>query len=102
MSSNPFEVGLAEWQPASWACTGRSNCGKCGSPSRQLHRRDCLTSDGEWQEGSTMEALAFAVHHKLDSRVGSEFLALDSAPEWRRRLLYLSAIGRPWARMTDS
>jgi len=26
----------------------------------------CLTSDGEWQEGSTWEALIFACHHKLD------------------------------------
>ncbi len=25
----------------------------------------CLTSDGEWQEGSTWEALIFAHHHKL-------------------------------------
>jgi transketolase len=25
----------------------------------------CLTSDGEWQEGSTLEALIFAVHHNL-------------------------------------
>lgn len=25
----------------------------------------CLTSDGEWQEGSTWEALIFASHHKL-------------------------------------
>ena len=25
----------------------------------------CLTSDGEWQEGSTWEALIFAQHHKL-------------------------------------
>jgi transketolase len=25
----------------------------------------CLTSDGEWQEGSTWEALIFAAHHKL-------------------------------------
>jgi transketolase len=25
----------------------------------------CLTSDGEWQEGSTWEALIFATHHKL-------------------------------------
>ncbi len=25
----------------------------------------CLTSDGEWQEGSTFEALIFAAHHKL-------------------------------------
>ncbi|MCG2593055.1 thiamine pyrophosphate-dependent enzyme [Ramlibacter sp. XY19] len=25
----------------------------------------CLTSDGEWQEGSTWEALIFACHHKL-------------------------------------
>lgn len=27
----------------------------------------CLTSEGEWQEGSTWEALAFAVHHQLDN-----------------------------------
>jgi transketolase len=25
----------------------------------------CLTSDGEWQEGSTWEALVFACHHRL-------------------------------------
>jgi transketolase len=27
----------------------------------------CLTSDGEWQEGSTWEALIFAAHHGLDN-----------------------------------
>ena len=27
----------------------------------------CLTSDGEWQEGSTWEALIFACHHQLDN-----------------------------------
>lgn len=27
----------------------------------------CLTSDGEWQEGSTWEALIFACHHKLNN-----------------------------------
>ena len=27
----------------------------------------CLTSDGEWQEGSTWEALIFACHHRLSS-----------------------------------
>lgn len=27
----------------------------------------CLTSDGEWQEGSTWEALIFAVHHRLNN-----------------------------------
>jgi len=27
----------------------------------------CLTSDGEWQEGSTWEALIFSCHHKLDN-----------------------------------
>lgn len=26
-----------------------------------------LTSDGEWQEGATLEALIFAVHHRLDN-----------------------------------
>lgn len=27
----------------------------------------CMTSDGEWQEGSTWEALIFACHHKLSN-----------------------------------
>jgi transketolase len=27
----------------------------------------CITSDGEWQEGSTWEALIFAVHNKLNN-----------------------------------
>jgi len=31
------------------------------------HRVFCLTSDGEWQEGATFEALIFAVHHRLDN-----------------------------------
>jgi len=30
-------------------------------------RAYCLTSDGEWQEGSTLEALIFACHHRLDN-----------------------------------
>jgi len=29
----------------------------------------CLTSDGEWQEGSTLEAAIFARHHRLDNLV---------------------------------
>ena len=29
----------------------------------------CMTSDGEWQEGSTWEALIFACHHRLITRV---------------------------------
>ena len=32
-----------------------------GSDTRVI----CLTSDGEWQEGSTWEALIFACHHRL-------------------------------------
>jgi len=30
-------------------------------------RTICLTSDGEWQEGSTWEALIFAAHHRLSN-----------------------------------
>ena len=30
-----------------------------------LNRVICMTSDGEWQEGSTWEALIFACHHNL-------------------------------------
>jgi transketolase len=29
------------------------------------HRTYCITSDGEWQEGSTWEALIFLSHHRL-------------------------------------
>ncbi len=29
----------------------------------------CLTSDGEWQEGSTLEAAIFATHHRLENLV---------------------------------
>ena len=39
--------------------------------SRKMKRANdrvyCLTSDGEWQEGSTWEALFFAIHHQLDN-----------------------------------
>ena len=34
-----------------------------GAPGRVF----CLTSDGEWEEGSNWEALIFAVHQKLES-----------------------------------
>ncbi len=34
---------------------------------RKKGRIFCLTSDGEWQEGSTWEALFFACHHNLDN-----------------------------------
>jgi len=34
---------------------------------KQNFRVVCMTSDGEWQEGSTWEALVFACHHKLDN-----------------------------------
>ncbi len=55
----------------------------------------CLTSDGEWQEGSTWEALIFAAHHKLANlRVlvdhntlqgfGSTADVASMAPLWKR------------------
>jgi transketolase len=34
-----------------------------GRPGRVI----CLTSDGEWQAGSTLEALIFAAHNRLDN-----------------------------------
>ena len=40
---------------------------KAAKLKRRTHRVFCLTSDGEWQEGSTLEALIFAAHHKLDN-----------------------------------
>lgn len=36
-----------------------------GKPGRVF----CVTSDGEWNEGSTWEALHFAAHHRLDNLV---------------------------------
>lgn len=35
--------------------------------SKKFSRSFCITSDGEWQEGSTWEALIFAQHHKLNN-----------------------------------
>ena len=34
---------------------------------RANRRVFCLTSDGEWQEGSTLEAAIFSVHHRFDN-----------------------------------
>ena len=55
----------------------------------------CLTSDGEWQEGSTWEALIFAIHHKLNNLVimvdhnelqgfGSTANVASMSPLWKR------------------
>lgn len=55
----------------------------------------CLTSDGEWQEGSTWEALIFASHHKLANLVvmvdhnnlqgfGSTTEVASMSPLWER------------------
>lgn len=41
---------------------GLALAAKYKNASRQIY---CLCSDGEWQEGSCWEALAFAVHHQL-------------------------------------
>ena len=55
----------------------------------------CLTSDGEWQEGSTWEALIFACHHRLDNLCvlvdhnnlqgfGSTAAVASMSPLWER------------------
>lgn len=55
----------------------------------------CLTSDGEWQEGSTWEALIFIAHHKLTNLVvlvdhnelqgfGSTAEVASMSPLWQR------------------
>jgi transketolase len=55
----------------------------------------CITSDGEWQEGSTWEALIFAAHHKLANLVvlvdhnnlqgfGSTAEVASMSPLWER------------------
>jgi len=55
----------------------------------------CLTSDGEWQEGSTWEALIFAAHHRLANLTiivdhnglqgfGSTDAIASMSPLWKR------------------
>ena len=50
----------------------------------QLKRSDarvvCLTSDGEWQEGSTWEGLIFASHHRLNNLTTMGFRDSDRPP----------------------
>jgi len=43
---------------------GLALAAKYQKSGRQIY---CLCSDGEWQEGSCWEALAFSVHHKLNN-----------------------------------
>ncbi len=38
-----------------------------GRSSPSVDHVYCVTSDGEWQEGSTWEALLFSAHHRLDN-----------------------------------
>ena len=60
-ASIPLATGsLGHGLPAACgiALASRLRAGACG-------RVFCLTSDGEWQEGSNWEALAFARHHRL-------------------------------------
>lgn len=56
----PFGTGSLGHGPslAAGLALGRRLAGRPG-------RVFCLTSDGEWQEGSTWEALAFVHHHRL-------------------------------------
>jgi transketolase len=62
-----------------------------GAPGRVI----CLTSDGEWQEGSTWEALIFACHRRLSNLTvlvdhnglqgfGSTHDVASMAPLWER------------------
>jgi transketolase len=55
----------------------------------------CLTSDGEWQEGSTWEGLIFASHHRLNNLTilvdhnglqgfGSTAEVASMSPLWKR------------------
>ncbi|MES9903755.1 MAG: transketolase [Sedimenticola sp.] len=44
--------------------SGLALAAKHKNSDRQIY---CLCSDGEWQEGSCWEALAFAVHHQLNN-----------------------------------
>lgn len=66
---------VAGWMPEIVFATGSLGHGLSLSAGVALGRRlqgqagqvYCVCSDGEWQEGSTWEALIFAHHHKLDN-----------------------------------
>jgi transketolase len=63
---------------------------------RKSHARVvCMMSDGEWQEGSTWEALIFATHHRLENLtilvdhnklqgIGSTDEIASMAPLWKK------------------
>jgi transketolase len=65
---------MAGWHPDILFSTGSLGHGLSQAAglalADRLQGRDrrvaCLLSDGEWQEGSSWEALIFAAHHKLD------------------------------------
>jgi transketolase len=66
---------VAGWHPDIVFTTGSLGHGLSLAAGLALWRRFkgqpghvfCLTSDGEWQEGSTWEGLIFAAHHRLDN-----------------------------------
>jgi transketolase len=62
LAQAPFATGSLG-HGVSIAC-GLAKAVQLGAKARQIY---CLTSDGEWQEGSCWEALIFAAHHKLSS-----------------------------------
>lgn len=71
MSGHP----VSGWTPGITVATGSLGHGfsvACGiSLAKKLRKEEgrvyCLTSDGEWQEGSNWEGLIFAHHNRLDN-----------------------------------
>jgi len=71
LSGHPPAAGIAEI-PFATGSLGHGLSLAAGTAlafriQKQDSRVYCLTSDGEWQEGSTWEALIFACHHQLEN-----------------------------------
>jgi transketolase len=69
LAGHPPAIGIADIPFATGSLGHGLSLAAGTALAFRLKTRDsrvvCLTSDGEWQEGSTWEALIFACHHRL-------------------------------------
>ncbi len=69
LAGHPPAIGIADIPFATGSLGHGLSLAAGTALAFRLKNRDsrvvCLTSDGEWQEGSTWEALIFACHHRL-------------------------------------
>ncbi len=71
LAGHPPAAGLADIHFATGSLGHGLSLAAGTALGLRLHEKKgrvlCLTSDGEWQEGSTWEALIFALHHRLEN-----------------------------------